>query len=246
MLTLEAMRQLRDAYLPDTAVTEAAVLEQIGQPTRVEIIETALAGMQSTDRNVRVMMLRVLAAQSGAQAMQGILLGLNDPKRRVRSVAIKSSQHYLGFAEITNRLQAMVTDDDEKPKIRGQALSVLAGLGMVMTGNLTEAMSESLETLVQVDRYRWQILFGLVRLDLTDQVEELLRAFVKDGSKAEAIMATRALCGYRVINIGQFDGKEAVQRSIAQTCEIAAGRVFYWIPRDLYDQLMVQQLSTQK
>jgi hypothetical protein len=84
-----------------------------------------------------------------------------------------------------------------------------------------------------------------VRLDLTDHVKELLEAFVEDGSKAEAIMATRALCGYRVINIGQFDGNEVVQRTISQTCEIAAGRVFYWITRDLYDQLMGQKQSPQ-
>jgi HEAT repeat protein len=232
------MRQLREAYLPFTPITEAAVLEQLGQPTHAEIIETALAGMQSADRNVRVLMLRVLVGQSGAQAMQGILAGLNDPKRRVRSVAIKSSVNYLDFPEITNRLQAMVLDENEKRQIRGQALSVLAGHNLGMPGSLTDSMAETLETLTQVERYRWQILFGLVRLDLTDRVEELLKAFVEDGSKAEAIMATRALCGYRIINIGQFDGDEAAQRAIIQTCEIASGRVFYWITRDQYNQLV--------
>ncbi len=240
MLSHAAMQQLREAYLPHSSVTEAEVFDQLGQPTRAEIIETALAGMQSTDPNERVLMLRVLVGQSGAQAMRGILVGLNDPKRRVRSVAIKSSGNYLDFPEITNQLQAIVTNDNETRKIRGQALSVLAGHNMGMPGQMTAAMADTLEELAQVESYRWQILFGLARLDLTDRVEALLKAFVKGGSKAEAIMATRVLCGYRIINIGQFDGDEVTQQKIMQTCEIAVERVSYWIPRDLYDQLIQQ------
>ena len=72
MLSHAAMQQLREAYLPLTPVTEAEVLEQLGQPSRDEIIETALAGMQSADRNVRVLMLRVLVGQSGARMLAQI------------------------------------------------------------------------------------------------------------------------------------------------------------------------------
>ncbi|MBZ0301133.1 MAG: hypothetical protein K8J31_15405 [Anaerolineae bacterium] len=243
MLSMEAMQQLREAYLPYWPVMEADVLDQLGQPTRDEIIETALAGMQSQDRNVRVLMLRVLVGQSGAQAMQGILAGLDDPARRVRSVAIKSSGNYLEFPEITNRLQAIITDESEKRKHREQALQVLAVFGARTIGYLTEAMAETLETLAQTEKYRWQILFGLARLDLTDRIEDLLRAFVQDGSKAEAVMATRALCGYRIVHIDELSADKAAQSHVMQTCELAAGRVFYWITRAEYDQLTGQQPS---
>ncbi|MBZ0297471.1 MAG: hypothetical protein K8L99_33245 [Anaerolineae bacterium] len=246
MLSMEALRQLRQAYFSSTSITEADMLAQLGQPSRAEIIDSALAGMQSPDRNVRVLMLRVLAEQSGAQAMQGILVGLHDPMRRVRSVAIKSSSHYLEFPEITNRLQAIITDEDEKRKIRGQALGALAGHDMVMMGSVTEAVAETLETLAQSQQYRWQILFGLVRLDLTERVETLLRAFVENGSKAEAIMATRALYGYRVVHIDQLSHNPAAQRDVLQSCELAAGRVFYWITRVQYDEFTGQQPASMR
>ena len=241
MLSNDAMEQLRDAYFPYSPTTEAEVLAQLGQPTQAEVIETALAGMKSGDRNQRVLMLRVLSGQSGAEAAQGILAGLSDEARRVRSVAIKSCGNYLEFPAITDRLQAIVTDEDETRKIRGQALSVLAGHNLPETTGLTAPMAETLETLAQTERYRGQILFGLLRLDQTDRVEELLRAFVKDGSKAEAIMATRALSGYRVIHLGTFEDDKATQQHITQTCELAAGRMFYWITRTEYDDLLKQR-----
>ena len=237
MLSLEAMQQLRDAYFPYSPVSEPDVLAQLGHPTRDEIIETALNGLKSEDRNVRVLMLRVLGGQSGEQAMRGILAGLNDSERRVRSVAIKSSGNYLVFPEITNRLQAIVTDEGETRKIRGQALSSLAGREGRLVGDLSDTAAETLETLAKIERYRFQILFGLVRLDLTERVETLLKAFVTSGSKAEAIMATRALCGYRVVHIGRFEDDRATEQHIRQTCEVAAGRMFYWITRTEYDAL---------
>lgn len=244
MLSHEAMEQLREAYFPFSPLTEAEALAQLGNPTRDEIIETALEGMQSPDRNVRVLMLRVLSGQSGEQAMQGILAGLHDEARRVRSVAIKSCGNYLAFPAITDRLQAIVTDDAEIRKIQGQALSVLAGHNLPAMAGLTAPMAETLETLAQTERYRGQILFGLLRLDLTDRVEDLLRAFVKDGSKEEAVMATRALSGYRVIHIGVFEDDRATQQHITQTCDLAAGRMFYWITRAEYADLLKQQSAS--
>jgi len=241
MLTMEAMRRLRDAYAPYPRVTVDAVMDEIGHPTREAIIETALAGMNSPDRNVRVLMLRVLAAQSGEAAAEGILAGLGDPKRRVRLVAIRSSRNYLSFPQITARLEAIVTDEAEKRKIREQALGVLAGQRDALVDDLSETAAGALKTLAQTGKYRWQILFNLTRLDLTSPVENLLKAFVADGSKAEAIMATRALCGFRVVHIDQFEGDEAARRHIVQSCELAAGRMFYWVPRAEYDRLLGRQ-----
>ncbi len=237
MLTLDDMRQLRDAYAPYMPVTEAEVLAQIGHPDRETIIDTALAGMQSADRNVRVLMLRVLGGQSGERAMGGILAGLNDPQRRVRQVAIQSCANYLEFPAITDRLKAMVLDETEKRKIRHHAMNALAGGMGGLVAELSETAAEALTSLAQMDQYRFAILFGLLTLDINERVEALLKDFVTNGSKDEAIMATRALCGYRVINIGVFDGHKAIQQQVMQTCDIALGRVWYWIKRDEFDAL---------
>src|SRR5688500_1226334 len=70
MLSLAAMRQLRDAYHPHRPLSEKAVFDRVGNPTPDEIIETALAGLKSEDRNVRVLMLRVLKGQTGEKAMR--------------------------------------------------------------------------------------------------------------------------------------------------------------------------------
>jgi hypothetical protein len=244
MLSLEAMRQLKDAYDPHLPTSEIEALELVGNPTPDEIIETALAGLQSADRNVRVLMLRVLKWQTGEKAMRGILVGLNDKMRRVRAVAIKSSGNYHQFPEITNRLRELVADEQEKRKIRSAALGSLAGAGVSAVEDpldLTTTAAEALKTLGKTEKYRSGILLGLLRLDQTEQVEELLKEFVTNGTKAEAIMATRALCGYRVIHIGLFENDKTAQRHIRQSCELAAGRMFYWITRAEFEALRQKQ-----
>lgn len=240
MLSLEAMRQIKDAYAFQPSAMRD-VFERWGNPAPDEIVESARAGMQSEDRNVRVLMLRVLKHQTGENAMRGVLAGLNDPMRRVRSVAVMSSGNYLHFPEITDRLKEIVTDAHEKRKIRSQALSTLSGASQKAMEDLSETVTDALQSLAQTEQYRFNILFGLLRLDLTDRVDALLREFVKDGTKAEAIMATRALCGYRVIHIDSFAHDKAVQKRILQTCELAAGRMFYWIPRAEYETLRASQ-----
>jgi hypothetical protein len=234
MLSLDAMRKLRDAYNPYAGVSELDVLAEIGNPTRDEIIDTALQGLQSDDRNVRVVMLRVLRCQSGAKAMCGILTGLTDAKRRVREVAIKGSLNYRDHPEVALRLKAIITDDGEKRKIRRRALDALAGGVGVLVQDLTGAAADALGSLAQMPQYRFDILFGLLSLDLNERVEELLREFVKEGTKEEAVMATRALCGYRVVHIDILESDKATQERIRETCEIALGRAWYWVKRDEY------------
>lgn len=238
MLSMEAMQQLREAYFEHTSISEETVLTQIGNPTPDDIIETALAGMKSENRNERVLMLRVLRKQSGEKAMRGILAGLHDKERRVRTVAIKSSRNYHEFPEITNRLKEIALDEQEKRKIRDAAIGSLVASEGHHVGDLTETAAETLEILSKMPKYRFQILFGLLRLDLNDPVETLLKEFVESGTKAEAIMATRALCGYRVIHITIFEHDKTAEQHIKQTCEVAFGRMFYWITRAEYDKLL--------
>lgn len=75
-------------------------------------------------------------------------------------------------------------------------------------------------------------------METDDNVEGLLRDYVRDGPKEDAVMATRALCGYRVIHLGAFEGAPYIQSQIRQTCEVAAGRVYYWVKRDHCDALL--------
>jgi hypothetical protein len=241
MLDHETMRRLSRAYDPYASVTEHDILGQIGNPSPTEIIDTALAGLASDDRNLRVLMLRVLKGQSGPRAMQGILAGLNDPKRRVREVAIKSSADFHSYPEITDRLKAMVADEHETRRIRNFALNSLAGAGSLLN-DLTATDVRALESLAKIDAYRAEILFGLLKLDLTAPVEDLLHTFVANGAPHEAVMATRALCGFRVVNLGQFEPYSAVQKYIVDTCEVASGRVWYWVKREHYAALISGQL----
>ena len=237
MLSIEAMKKLRAAYDPYAPVAEAEALQEIGAPTGDEIVATALAGLDSEDRNIRVLMLRILKAQSGQNAMRGILAGLNDDQRRVREVAIKCSSNFLQYPEITERLAGIATDETETRKIRGHALNGLAGhTEGPSVGALPKAAAEALETLAKADKFRSNVLFGLLQIDLSDQVEDLLKEFVKSGTKEEAVMATKALCGYQVVNLGAFPN-EAVRKKVTQTCERAAGRVFYWVKRTELDAL---------
>ena len=45
-------------------------------------------------------------------------------------------------------------------------------------------------------------------------------------------MAGRALGGERVIHIDRYAGDDETRQRIMQTCDIAHGRMYYWLPRD--------------
>ena len=238
MISLEYMKKLRAAYQAHAPRPEQEVLTEIGNPTQEEIVATALEGLKSEDRNVRVLMLRVLNRQSGEEAMRGILAGLHDEKRRVKEVALKSCQPFLHHPEIPARLEEMVTDEDEHKKIRAGALHTLTGHGVgARLDVLPKVAAASLESLAQNRQFREKILFNLLMLDLSEHVDDLLKDFVKNGSKEEAVMATRALCGYRVVHVDAFAHDRKLQKQVMHRCELAAGRVFYWMKRDEFAEL---------
>jgi HEAT repeat protein len=194
-------------------------------------VDAAIEAMKRSDRNVRVAALRILGRGHGEKAANGIIAGLNDPKRRVREVAVKSSRPYLDDPRVVARLQEMIEDDNETDRIRGQALQALAGHfpHQPDAPQVPQAAIRALELMAKAEKYRSAVLWRLLQMDLTEEVENLLREFVKEGTREQAVMATRALCGYRVVNIGVFDKEE--RRRIVQTSEVAAGRVFYWVER---------------
>ena len=93
-----------------------------------------------------------------------------------------------------------------------------------------------LESFSQSEAWREGVLFSLLRHDLNDHVEEMLREFVKSGTREEAVAATRALCGYKVVSL--YDIKDQDQRSrIAQTGDRAKGRLWYWVRREEFPYL---------
>ncbi len=235
MLTIRDCAVLREAYSPssDLVVDEARRL--IGEPTDNTLIAFACEQMSNPDRNVRVLMLRLLAYQTGSQATQGVLAGLRDARRRVCAVAIQACPNYLGREEIVRELLLIAKDPSRKRKLRRRALSMLSGDEGRWQGDLTPPVFAALSTLIQEEKLRFPILFGLIRLEMAPQIESLLAQFAGSGNEAERTLANRALAGEVVIHIDNFAEDPDRQRQIMERCDIAYGRMYYWIPRETVD-----------
>lgn len=191
-------------------------------------IRRALEALKSSDRNVRVRALHTLATMPGDESAEGILLGLRDSKRRVRHTAVKLSSAYTFCAKIVERLKELSEDSLEKPKIRRAALVSLINCSAPDLPS-TPAL-DAVGALVKSAELRSAILLGLLQRDLSPGISKLLENFVRDGSKEEAVAATKALCGFRVVNLGSLSDDQS-RTTVRQTCELAAGSVFYWVPR---------------
>ncbi len=232
MLTIHDCEVLREAYSPNTALSVAEAMRRIGSPSAADLIAFACQQMNNPNRNIRVLMLRLLARQSGARAAQGVLAGLRDTQRRVCAVAIQACPNFLYREDITRELTAIATEPSRKRKLRRRALSMLAGDEGRWRGDLSPAAFATLARLVQEDQLRFAILFGLVRLDLAPRVKSLLTQFAGSGDDAESKLALRALAGELVVHINKYADEPARQALIMQRCDIAYGRMYYWIPRE--------------
>ena len=231
MPSIAQFQILRSARHVGSAVTPAQALRQIGNPAPAELVEAALAQLSSSDRNIRVLMLRALAHQHGEQAMQGVLAGLRDASRRVCAVAIQACPNYLDYETITLQLEALARNPALKRKLRRRALSMLAGDEGRMTGDLTAAQDESLRRLMLASEYRFSILFGLARLETGARTRALLADFAASDDWQESGMAARALSGERIIHIDWYADEPDRRADIMRRCDIAHGRMFYWLPR---------------
>ena len=100
-----------------------------------------------------------------------------------------------------------------------------------MRGDLTAAQDSAIRSLLRETDYRFTILFGLVRLDLAPRIEKLLGYFAMSNNVNESAMARRALGGERVIHIDAYAENTALQQEIMDRCDIAHGRMYYWLPR---------------
>lgn len=191
--------------------------------------EEALKAIRSEDRNIRVRALRAAFNEGKPEGADVILAGLGDSKRRVKEVALKSSKPYLGDRRVVERITAMVEDETEYHRIRDKALFALGGgfPNVNKAGQLPGPAIGALRSLAAIDRYRGAVLDRLVRMDLTADVEALLQEYARSGTKDEAVAATRALCGYRLINWGN-----AKHADVVAAGAVPAGGVHYWIHRD--------------
>jgi len=191
--------------------------------------EEAREAIRSQDRSMRVRALRAVFADAKPEGADVILAGLGDSKRRVKEVALKSSKPFLGDRRVVERIAAIVEDESEYHRIRDKALFALGGgfPKVNEAGQMPEPAISALKSLAAVDKYRGAVLRRLVRMGLTPEVEALLKEYVHSGTKEEAVAATRALCGYRLVNWGNAKPAE-----LAAAGAVHASGVDYWIRRD--------------
>ena len=227
MLTIRDCQTLRAAYASDVAspLAEAGV-------SAADLVDFAASNIAHPDRNVRVLMLRLLAFQSGECAMRAVLRGLRDDGRRVCAVAIQACPNFMAYADIVAQLVVIARDRRRKRKLRRRALSMLCGDEGRWSGDLTEPMAAALKALMDEDEYRFAIVFGLVRLELAPGTQSLLRGFAASADANEAEMARRALSGEIVIHLDRFVDDETQRQRIVDNHDLAHGRMYYWLPRD--------------
>lgn len=236
-LTPEALIPLARAVAWDpTREHRAAALAELGSPPDGDVVAAAVAGLDSPDRNIRNAMVRVLSLYDGDAVVGAMLRASRDPMPRVRRAAAISMRRYLDRDDVLDRLQEMGAGDDH-PKVRREAFSALAGRAMVpymdrpASATVAPPAARHLEALMDHDaRLRAQVLFALVRLPLDADVRRLLERFVVEGTKDEAVTATRALSGFRVRRVEEFADASVAAR-IPRECERAGGNVWWWVPR---------------
>ncbi len=231
MPSISDFQALRLAYEAGDKLSLAAALENMRLPSEEALAQAMRSRMTQGDRNLRVLMLRILRYQHDSHAARAVLAGLNDPTRRVCAVAIQACPNFLGHPEIVERLAAIAQDSALKRKLRRRALSMLAGDEGRMSGDLTGPAEAALTRLMAVPELRFPIVFGLARLDLAPRIKRLLEYFANAEHASESAMARRALSGERIIHIDAFTSDPERHQRIQQTSDIAHGRMFYWLPR---------------
>lgn len=232
MLTIQDCEVLREAYSPHSDLVVDEAWRRIGNPSADALIAFASEQMGNPDRNVRVLMLRLLARQTGSRAAFGVLSGLRDSQRRVCAVAIQACPNFLHREDIVRQLVSIATDPRRKRKLRRRALGMLSGNEGRWQGDLTHTVFAALSILIEDERFRFPILFGLIRLEAAPRIERLLAQFSESSDQAERSLAKRALHGEVVIHIDNYADNPGRQRQIMERCDIAYGRMYYWIPRE--------------
>jgi HEAT repeat protein len=181
-------------------------LEAMGSPGDETIVTSGLSALAHEDRNMRVAALRVLRWHLGDErVVDGVLQATTDDARRVRRIAVQLCALLVDRPAIAQRLREIVDDPNETAKISGTALGSLAGNALAgAPGSAFRSVSDLLVS----DRFRERVLLLLLQQRLDDQARDLLQDVVRNGTKAEAVAATRALCGMRIVNLAHFPPDE--------------------------------------
>jgi hypothetical protein len=213
-------------------------LASLGSPDVETVITSALTALGAEDRNLRVAALRILRWHLGDERVaDAVLQATRDPKRRVRRIAVHLCAMLVDRPGVAERLREIVDDPDETNKISGTALGCLAGsIAVGLPGSGLRSVSDLLGS----DAYRERILMVLLQRPADDATRDLLQDVVRTGTKAEAIAATRALCGMRVVNLAHVMPED--RKRIQETCDpvdlsFVSGRGYvnasmYWMPAD--------------
>jgi hypothetical protein len=203
-------------------------------------VVSALASLESDDRNVRVKVLRLLALFPDARATESVLRGLRDPSRRVREVAMKSAHpHHVASPEVVSRLRAIAEDEGETGRLRRHAFFVLSSSATRTA--VPDIARDSLLGLMDSARFRLPILVRLCKTAThTPESRAILHEFVRTGTKDEAIMATRALAGQ--VLVGTLLLSPEQRQQLQDTCDPGPrirGTTFgenvghsWWVPRE--------------
>ena len=199
-----------------------------------DVVASVLPAAESDDRNERVRALRLLALYADERATAAVLRLMSDPSRRVREVAVASARpHHVGSPAVVDRLRAITEDEGETGRLRRQAFFVLSS-GSTQEA-LPEVAREALEELMSSERFRLPVLVRLCKSsNQTDASRAVLREFVRTGTKEEAVMATRALCGQLLVPVTGWlsaDVRQRVRATYDLASEVGSGH-HYWIPRD--------------
>jgi hypothetical protein len=205
--------------------------------TDEELATAALAGLDSEDRNVRVRAVWALSVIPGPRATEGILRALRDPARRVREVAMKSAApHHVGTPAIVEELRRIADDDSEIDRLRRYAFWALSSNSA--RAALPELATESMRELMGSEQFRDQILRRLCDPRLARGADaarrEILQEFVRTGTKDEAVMATRALCGQVLVSVNRWLPAPTRQR-VRQQYDAGPGSDYaetVWMPLD--------------
>ena len=180
-----------------------------------ELATAALAGLDDDDRNVRVRAVWALSVLDDPQVVDGTLRALRDPARRVREVAMKSANpRVLGSAEVVEELRRIAEDEGEIDRLRRYAFWALSSVKA--RDALPELAAESMRDLMGSEQFREQLLRRLCNPRVAPRLDparrEILQEFVRTGTKDEAVMATRALCGQVLVSVNRWLPAEHRQR----------------------------------
>jgi hypothetical protein len=207
-------------------------LGRLGAPTS-DLVGAAVAAVADPDRNVRVRAVWALSALPGSAATVALLGALGDPARRVREVALKAvSPHHVGEPEVIAAVRSIADDETEITRLRRLAFFVLSS--SIVRDELPDVAEETLRSFLDSERFRGQVLVRLCSTsNLSPTSKAILEEFVRTGSKEEAVMATRALCGQRLLRVDGWLPPELRRRVRAQydaAPDVYHGVPMCWVP----------------